>query len=207
MRSYLHIKTILDYVFAAVLLMLLLPIMACSAAAIMIGSKGPVLFRQQRPGKDGKIFTIYKFRTMQLETEQGGRRLSDMERMTSVGRLLRKVSIDELPQLFNILSGKMSFIGPRPLLVQYLDCYTPEQRRRHEVKPGITGWAQVNGRNTISWEDKFKLDVWYVDNVSFKLDVKIFFMTIANVLSRKGINQSEADTMEEFVGNVNKLSV
>lgn len=187
--------------------MLLLPIMACSAAAIMIGSKGPVLFRQQRPGKDGKIFTIYKFRTMQLETEQGGRRLSDMERMTSVGRLLRKVSIDELPQLFNILSGKMSFIGPRPLLVQYLDCYTPEQRRRHEVKPGITGWAQVNGRNTISWEDKFKLDVWYVDNVSFKLDVKIFFMTIANVLSRKGINQSEADTMEEFVGNVNKLSV
>lgn len=166
--------------------------------------KGPVLFRQKRPGKDAKIFEIYKFRTMKVETERDGRKLSDMERMTKVGSVLRKTSIDELPQLFNIIKGEMSFIGPRPLLVEYLKYYSREQMRRHEVIPGISGWAQVNGRNATTWEERFKNDVWYVDNVSFKLDFRIFFMTIYNILSRKGINNSEDDTMPIFDGN--KLS-
>jgi len=167
--------------------------------------KGPVLFRQKRPGKDAKIFEIYKFRTMKVETERDGRKLSDMERMTKVGSVLRKTSIDELPQLFNIIKGEMSFIGPRPLLVEYLKYYSCEQMRRHEVIPGISGWAQVNGRNATTWEERFKNDVWYVDNVSFKLDFRIFFMTIYNILSRKGINNSEDDTMPIF-GDTNRLT-
>jgi len=173
--------------------------MAIAAMAIKIEEpEGPVFFNQKRPGKDGRIFEVYKFRTMRIETKRNGRQLSDIERMTKVGSFLRKTSIDELPQVFNILLGEMSFIGPRPLLVQYLSHYTPEQMRRHKVRPGISGWAQVNGRNTISWEEKFKLDVWYVDNISFLLDMKIFFMTIRNVFSRKGINNSEEDTMPLF---------
>lgn len=200
-KPYLKIKKGLDLFFAAVLLTIASPIMLCAAAAIKLESKGPVLFRQERPGKNCKIFTVFKFRTMRTETEKDGKPLSDMERMTKVGAFLRKTSIDELPQLFNILRGEMSFIGPRPLLVQYLDYYTPEQMRRHEVTPGISGWAQVNGRNAISWEERFRLDVWYVDHVSFRLDAKIFIMTIWNVLRRKGINNSQTDTMPIFIGS------
>ena len=198
-----YIKRILDLVFAVILLILLSPIMLLAAIAIKIEDpKGPVLFKQRRPGKDAKIFTVYKFRTMRVETERDGRPLSDMERITKVGAFLRKISIDELPQLFNIIRGEMSFIGPRPLLVEYLDYYTPEQMRRHEVMPGISGWAQVNGRNAISWEEKFKYDVWYVDNMSFLLDLKIVFMTIYNILKREGINNSKWDTMPLFTGSI-----
>ncbi|MCK9223252.1 MAG: sugar transferase [Limnochordia bacterium] len=199
MKPYLTLKGILDCVLAVTVLPIVLPIMAIAAMAIKIEEpEGPVFFNQKRPGKDGRIFEVYKFRTMRIETKRNGRQLSDIERMTKVGSFLRKTSIDELPQVFNILLGEMSFIGPRPLLVQYLSHYTPEQMRRHKVRPGISGWAQVNGRNTISWEEKFKLDVWYVDNISFLLDMKIFFMTIRNVFSRKGINNSEEDTMPLF---------
>jgi len=200
-----YIKRILDLVFAVILLILLSPIMLLAAIAIKIEDpKGPVLFKQRRPGKDAKIFTVYKFRTMRVETERDGRPLSDMERITKVGAFLRKISIDELPQLFNIIRGEMSFIGPRPLLVEYLDYYTPEQMRRHEVMPGISGWAQVNGRNAISWEEKFKYDVWYVDNMSFLLDLKIVFLTIYNILKREGINNSKWDTMPLFTGSIQK---
>lgn len=200
-----YIKRILDFVFAVILLIIASPIMLLAAIAIKLEDpNGPVLFKQKRPGKNAKIFTVYKFRTMRVETEKDGRPLTDMERMTKVGSFLRKTSIDELPQLFNILRGEMSFIGPRPLLIQYLELYTPEQMRRHEVTPGISGWAQVNGRNAISWEEKFKYDVWYVDNQSFLLDLKILFMTICNVLNRKGINNSQGDTMPLFAGSLNK---
>ncbi|WP_027364671.1 sugar transferase [Desulfotruncus alcoholivorax] len=204
MKPYFIVKRLLDLSFAIILLMLVSPIMVCAALAIKIDSPGSVLFRQKRPGKNGKIFTVFKFRTMRMETKKDGRLLSDMERMTKVGSLLRKSSIDELPQLFNILRGEMSFIGPRPLLIQYLDHYTPEQMRRHEVTPGISGWAQVNGRNTINWNEKFNLDIWYVDHISFCLDAKIFFMTVWNVLSRKGINNSQVDTMPFFTNNTIK---
>lgn len=195
------IKRILDIIFALILLIIVSPIMVIAAIAIKLESKGPVLFKQKRPGKNAKIFTVYKFRTMIVETKRDGKPLSDMERMTKVGSFLRKASIDELPQLFNILRGEMSFIGPRPLLVQYLEHYSLEQMRRHEVLPGISGWAQVNGRNQISWEDKFKYDVWYVDHISFLLDIKILWMTISNVLNRKDINNSQCDTMPFFNGS------
>ncbi|SCL85372.1 sugar transferase [Sporanaerobacter sp. PP17-6a] len=201
-----YIKRLLDFIFAIILLIILSPIMLIAAMTIKAEDpKGPVLFRQKRPGKDAKIFEIYKFRTMKAETERDGRKLSDMERMTKVGSVLRKTSTDELPQLFNIIKGEMSFIGPRPLLVEYLKHYSCEQMRRHEVIPGISGWAQVNGRNNTTWEERFKNDVWYVDNVSFKLDFRIFFMTIYNILSRKGINNSEDDTMPIF-GDTNRLT-
>ncbi len=200
-----YVKRILDFVFAIILLVILSPIMLIAAIAIKIeDSNGPVLFKQKRPGKDAKIFTVYKFRTMKVETKKDGKPLTDMERMTKVGSILRKTSIDELPQLFNIIRGEMSFIGPRPLLVRYLELYTPEQMRRHEVLPGISGWAQVNGRNAISWEEKFKLDVWYVDNQSFLVDLKILFMTIYNILKREGINNSQGDTMPYFTGRISK---
>ncbi|MEK3966621.1 MULTISPECIES: sugar transferase [Paenibacillus] len=201
MKPYLVVKKTLDWITACFLIILSSPIMLAATIAIKIGSKGPVLFRQKRPGKMGKIFTVYKFRTMSLETDQDGNLLPDILRMTRVGSFLRKCSIDELPQLFNILKGDMSFIGPRPLLVQYLKHYTPEQNRRHEVVPGISGWAQVNGRNTISWEEKFQYDVWYVDHISLSLDTKIVFKTIKNVLVREGINNSQNDTMPMFSGS------
>ncbi|MEK3658374.1 sugar transferase [Paenibacillus sp. FSL F4-0236] len=201
MKPYLVVKKTLDWITACFLIILSSPIMLAATIAIMIGSKGPVLFRQKRPGKMGKIFTVYKFRTMSLEIDQDGNLLPDILRMTRVGSFLRKCSIDELPQLFNILKGDMSFIGPRPLLVQYLKHYTPEQNRRHEVVPGISGWAQVNGRNTISWEEKFQYDVWYVDHISLSLDTKIVFKTIKNVLVREGINNSQNDTMPMFSGS------
>lgn len=175
--------------------------MAVVCVAIKFSDGGHILFKQKRPGKDGKIFTVYKFRTMKEQTtDKNGNPLSDMERMTALGSFLRKTSVDELPQFVNVLKGEMSFIGPRPLLCEYLPLYSKEQMRRHEVRPGITGWAQVNGRNAISWEEKFAYDVYYVDNMSLSLDIKIIFMTIKNVLSHSGINSSEADTMEKFKG-------
>lgn len=164
----------------------------------------PILFKQQRPGLHGKPFYLYKFRTMTDERDENGELLPDHLRLTPFGQFLRKYSLDELPQLFNVLKGDISLVGPRPLLMEYLELYTPEQARRHEVKPGITGWAQVNGRNAISWEEKFKLDVWYVDNRTFWLDIKILFLTVIKVLKKEGINQSEYVTMEKFVGNVSQ---
>ena len=200
-----YVKRIIDFILAIVLLIILSPIMIIAAIAIKIEDpKGPILFKQKRPGKDTKIFEVYKFRTMIVDTEQYGRKLSDMERITKVGSFLRKTSIDELPQLFNIIRGEMSFIGPRPLLVEYLKFYSPEQMRRHEVRPGISGWAQVNGRNAISWEEKFQYDIWYVDNQSFFLDLKIFLLTIYSVLNKKGINNSTNDTMPFFTGSSGK---
>jgi len=157
-------------------------------------------FKQERPGKDGKIFKLYKFRTMNEQRDEHGNSLSDEKRLTKIGKFLRRLSLDELPELWNVLKGDMSLVGPRPLLVQYLERYTPEQARRHEVKPGITGWAQVNGRNAITWEEKFKYDVWYVDNWSLWLDFQIVFMTLVKILKGEGITQPGHATMEEFKG-------
>ena len=161
----------------------------------------PVFFRQIRPGLHGKPFMLLKFRTMTDTRDSNGSLLPDSERLTRFGRFLRKTSLDELPELWNVLKGDMSLVGPRPLLMQYLDRYTPEQARRHAVKPGMTGWAQVNGRNALSWDEKFKLDVWYVDHQSFWLDMKIIAMTVWKVLRREGINQTGQATAEEFMGS------
>lgn len=171
--------------------------------AIVINKKigKPIFFKQTRPGKDEKPFEILKFRTMTDERDLNGELLPDKDRMTKTGDFIRKTSIDELPQLINVLKGDLSLVGPRPLLMDYLPLYTEEQRKRHLVKPGITGWAQVNGRNTISWEEKFKLDVWYVENQSFKLDMFILYKTIMNVIKRKDITATNHVTMEKFRGN------
>lgn len=199
---YKYVKRALDFISALFLLIILSPVLALAALLIALQHDGPILFKQERPGKDGKIFTVYKLRTMSTERyDKNGRELSDFERMTRLGRLLRKTRVDELPQLFNILKGDMSFIGPRPLLTEYLELYSPEQMRRHEVLPGISGWAQVNGRNTLTWDEKFTYDVYYVDNYSFKMDMKILIKTVANVLSQSGINSDETNTMEKFTGN------
>lgn len=197
---YLKVKRMIDFIMALLLILLTSPIMLIAALAIKIEDfHGSILFKQKRPGKDEEIFEIYKFRTMKTITKDiNGEPLSDFERLTQVGKLLRKTSIDELPQFFNVLKGEMSFIGPRPLLVQYLPHYTKEQQKRHLVRPGISGWAQVNGRNSISWEEKFELDVWYVEHISFKLDLKIIWMTLKKVLGRKDINHSGEDTMPFF---------
>lgn len=160
----------------------------------------PILFTQQRPGLHGKPFTMYKFRTMTNKRDAQGNLLPDSERLTRLGRFLRSTSLDELPELLNVIKGDMSLVGPRPLLMQYLDRYTPEQARRHEVRPGITGWAQINGRNAISWEEKFALDVWYVDHCSVWLDFKIIILTIWKVLRREGISEQGQVTMSEFIG-------
>ncbi len=198
---YKYFKRIIDFVASLTALIILSPLMALSAVLVKFGDGGSVLFKQRRPGKDGKIFTVYKFRTMSEKTEdENGRELSDVERMTKIGSFLRKTSLDELPQLFNVLKGDMSFIGPRPLLCEYLELYTPYQMRRHEVLPGISGLAQVNGRNAITWEEKFDYDVYYVDHMSFWLDLKIIFKTIKNTLKRADINCSDNNTMEKFRG-------
>lgn len=162
---------------------------------------GPMLFRQIRPGLHGRPFTLYKLRTMTLDRDAEGCLLPDAERLTPLGSFLRSSSLDELPELINVISGDMSLVGPRPLLMAYLSRYTPEQARRHEVKPGLTGWAQVNGRNAISWQQKFSLDVWYVDNCRTIIDMRILWMTAKNVLRREGINQDGQATMQEFLGN------
>lgn len=198
---YKYIKRGLDFTVAFAALLIFSPLMLIVSILIKLNRDGPVLFKQERPGRGGKIFTVYKFRTMSVRTcDENGRELSDFERMSKIGSFLRKTSIDELPQFINILKGDMSFIGPRPLLTEYLELYTPEQMRRHEVRPGISGWAQVNGRNTISWEEKFRYDVEYVDNLSFRMDMNIFIKTILNVLKQDGINSDEANTMEKFQG-------
>ena len=186
---------------AIALLVVSAPIMAGVALLIYMRMGRPVLFCQRRPGKDGKIFTIYKFRTMTDERDEKGRLLPDDKRLKGVGKLIRALSLDELPQLFNVLKGEMSFVGPRPLLEEYLPLYNARQRRRHDVLPGITGWAQVNGRNAISWEEKFEYDLWYVEHQSFALDLKIVWLTLLKVLKREGISQTGEATMEKFKGS------
>lgn len=194
------IKRLLDIVISATALILLSPFMLIIYLLVRINLGGPAFFLQERVGKDNKIFKMIKFRTMKNSTDKDGNLLSDNERLTKFGRFLRSFSIDELPELINILKGDMSLVGPRALLVQYLEHYNSEQIRRHEVLPGLTGWAQINGRNSITWCEKFKLDVWYVDNWSLWLDIKIFFLTFGKVFKREGINQSETVTMEYFNG-------
>ncbi len=195
------VKRFIDLLLAAVALILLaMPLLAlCCLIRNKLGS--PVLFTQTRPGLHGKLFTMVKFRTMTNQHGPDGALLPDAERLTSFGRFLRASSLDELPELWNVMRGDMSLVGPRPLLVEYLPLYTPEQARRHEVRPGITGWAQVNGRNAISWEDKFALDVWYVDNQSLWLDIKILWMTVRKVLVRDGISAAGEATMPKFSGS------
>ncbi|MCI2236615.1 MAG: undecaprenyl phosphate N,N'-diacetylbacillosamine 1-phosphate transferase [Helicobacter sp.] len=195
------IKPILDFLLALFLILLFSPIILIVALLIRLKLGSPIFFIQERPGLNGKIFKIYKFRTMSNQRDSKGQLLSDELRLKGFGKFIRKSSLDELPQLFNVLKGEMSFVGPRPLLVEYLKLYNKEQARRHEVKPGITGWAQVNGRNAISWEEKFRLDVYYVKNISFGLDLKILYLTFFKVLKRKDINSSTNITMEKFKGN------
>lgn len=202
-KPYWYIKYVLDIVLALVLLLPALAAVSLCYILIKMETNGPAFFVQDRPGYKGKLFKIYKLRTMIEQTQRDGKALSDMERMTRTGRVIRALSLDELPQLLNILKGEMSFIGPRPLLVQYLPLYSPQQMRRHDVRPGISGWAQVNGRNELSWEQKFERDVWYVDHISFVLDMKILWMTIMNVLKRRGINTGVSETMVPFDG-INK---
>lgn len=194
------IKRLLDIVISAIALILLSPFMLIIYLLVRINLGGPVFFLQERIGKDNKVFKMIKFRTMKNSTDKDGNLLSDNERLTKFGSFLRSFSIDELPELINILKGDMSLVGPRALLVQYLEHYNSEQIRRHEVLPGLTGWAQINGRNSITWNEKFKLDIWYVDNWSLWLDIKIFFLTFGKVFKREGINQSETVTMEYFNG-------
>ena len=197
------IKFLLDRAIAAVALILLLPLILGVAIAIYFRMGSPIFFAQNRPGKNGCIFQFYKFRTMIDERDASGVLLPDSDRLTSFGEWLRQTSLDELPQLWNVLKGDMSFIGPRPLIVLYLERYSPEQARRHEVLPGITGLAQISGRNAITWEEKFKLDVWYVDNWSLWLDLKILLLTVVKVIKKDGINQEGYATSEEFKGSIN----
>ena len=197
-------KRIFDLVVTFFGLLLLLPVITLTAL-ILISKLGlPIFFKQSRPGLNGKIFNIYKFRTMTNECDKDGILLSDESRLTKFGKFLRSTSLDELPSLWNVLKSDMSLVGPRPLLLEYLPLYSTQQARRHEVKPGITGWAQVNGRNAITWGEKFDLDVWYVDNQSIWLDIKILWLTVKKVIMRDGINQVGQSTMENFKGNDNE---
>lgn len=199
-RRAFWVKRAMDVALSGLLLILLSPLMAALAILVWLKLGRPILFRQTRPGLHGKPFVIYKFRTMTNARDAHGNPLPDSERLTPFGRWLRATSLDELPELLNVLKGDMSLVGPRPLLMEYLDRYTPEQARRHEVKPGITGWAQIHGRNALSWEEKFQLDVWYVDNWSLWLDVKILWRTVWIVLKREGISAEGHATMPEFRG-------
>ena len=194
------VKRLLDITISLIALIFLLPLMSLIYLLVIINLGSPAFFLQERVGKDNKIFKMIKFRTMKNSTDKNGNLLSDNERVTKFGGFLRSFSLDELPEVINILKGDMSLVGPRALLVQYLGLYNDEQIRRHEVLPGLTGWAQINGRNSITWSEKFKLDVWYVDNWSLWLDIKIFFLTFWKVLKREGINHSESVTMEYFNG-------
>lgn len=197
---YKYIKRILDIISSLLAIIILSPLLGVLTVIGAFEMKGNPFFTQERPGKDEKIFKLVKFRTMTNAKDKDGNLLSDADRLTKYGKFLRNTSLDELPELFNILKGDMSVIGPRPLLVQYLPRYNAHQHRRHEVRPGLSGWAQVNGRNAISWEDKFNYDVEYVDNYSIVMDIKILFMTILNVLKREGISSETSATMEEFMG-------
>lgn len=195
------VKRLFDIILSLISIILLSPIMLIIFFLIKRKLGSPAIFKQRRPGMQGKIFTMYKFRSMIDLKDENGELLPDEDRLTNFGVLIRKTSLDELPELLNILKGDMSFVGPRPLLVRYLDRYTEQQARRHEVKPGLTGWAQINGRNELSWEEKFSLDVWYVDNWTLSLDLKILFLTLWKVLQRSGINAAGEATMSEFKGN------
>lgn len=195
------VKRVFDIVLSSFLILVLSPILLITYVLVKSKLGSPAIFRQERPGKHSKIFTMYKFRSMTDARDESGELLPDEIRLTRFGRLLRKASLDELPELFNILKGDMSFVGPRPLLVQYLERYTPEQARRHEIKPGLTGWAQVNGRNAISWKEKFQLDVWYVDHWTLLLDLKILLMTIGKVIKHEGVSAVGEATMSEFMGD------
>jgi len=195
------LKRIFDITTVLLSAPLWLPVVIIVAAAVRIRIGSPVLFRQERPGLHARSFVILKFRTMKAAFDAKGQPLPDAERMTRFGALLRSTSLDELPELFNVLKGDMSLVGPRPLLMEYLPLYSKEQARRHEVRPGITGWAQVNGRNAINWEQRFQLDVWYVDNHSIPLDLRILSLTMAKVLKRENVNESGQATMSKFKGN------
>lgn len=197
------LKRVFDFIASIILIVLLSPVIIISAILVAVNLGSPVIFKQKRPGLNGKLFTLYKFRTMKDAKNKDGTLLPDEERLTKFGKILRSTSIDELPELFNVIKGDMSLVGPRPLLVEYLELYSTEQMRRHEVRPGITGWAQVNGRNNLSWEEKFKLDVWYVDNRSFWLDVKILLLTVLKVIKREDISQKGQATAELFKGTSN----
>ena len=196
-----YIKPLLDRLGAAVLLIVFSPILLIAMAAVWLSLGRPVFFTQRRPGYKGKPFTIYKLRTMDDRRDAEGNLLPDAERLHGAGKLIRSLSLDELPQLFNVLRGEMSFIGPRPLPEEYLPLYNDEQKRRHDVLPGITGWAQVNGRNAISWERKFEYDVWYVDHLSFALDMKIVWLTVKKVFAREGVSADGHVTVEKFNGH------
>jgi len=194
------IKILFDKSLALILILLFSPPYMIVSVLILIKMGRPILFKQQRPGLHEKIFGIYKFRTMTNEKDTDGELLPDEQRLMGIGKFIRSTSLDELPQLFNVLKGDMSFVGPRPLLIEYLPLYNEKQKKRHDVKPGITGWAQVNGRNAISWEQKFDYDIWYVDHQSFWLDMKIFWMTFLKVINQSDISSDTAVTMEKFEG-------
>ena len=202
-----YVKRLLDLVLSAVALLLLSPVILVVAILVRCNLGAPVIFCQERPGKDEEIFKLYKFRSMTDACDAYGELLPDELRLTRFGRFLRSTSLDELPELWNIFKGDMSIVGPRPLLVKYLPLYNEEQRRRHDVTPGLTGWAQVHGRNLCSWEEKFDYDIWYVDHVSFILDLQIIFLTVKSVLKREGISSEDSVTMEEFTGTKEYINV
>ena len=202
-----YIKRLLDFTLSFLALIILSPVLLVTALLVRIKLGSPIIFHQERPGKSEKIFRLYKFRSMTEKCDENGNLLPDDQRLTRFGRTLRSTSLDELPELWNILRGDMSIVGPRPLLVKYLPLYNEEQRHRHDVRPGLTGWAQANGRNAISWEEKFKLDVWYVQHISFWVDVKVIFMTVKKVFCRDGISSETSVTMEEFSGTKESMHV
>jgi len=195
------LKPLLDFMTALIALVLVFPLFLLVMVLLFVANSGKPFFTQQRPGKNGQIFRIIKFKTMNDAKDKSGQLLPDAQRLTGIGKFVRKTSMDEIPQLLNVIKGDMSIVGPRPLLTHYLHLYSDFQNRRHEVKPGITGWAQINGRNSISWDKKFELDVWYVDHISFILDLKILFKTVLKVIKSDGINAADAATIEPFNGN------
>lgn len=195
-------KFLIDYILSMLGFLVISPLFLIVTVSLFIANKGEVFFVQQRPGKNTRIFKVIKFKTMTDERDANGNLLPDAQRLTRIGKFVRSASLDEIPQLLNVLKGDMSLVGPRPLLVEYLPLYSPEQARRHEVKPGITGWAQVNGRNALSWQQKFEYDVWYVDHISLYLDLKILIKTVLKIIKQEGINQSDNVTMEYFKGNI-----
>lgn len=201
-----YVKRMIDFLLALLALLFLSPVLLIVAILVRTKLGSPIIFKQQRPGKDEKIFCLYKFRTMTDERNAKGELLPDEKRLTKFGKLLRSTSLDELPELINILKGEMSFVGPRPLLVKYLPLYDERQRKRHLVRPGLTGYAQVNGRNTITWEERFEMDIHYIHQVSFAMDIKIMIQTILKVLKREGISSDNSVTMEEFRGKIDNES-
>lgn len=201
---YIFFKSLCDFVFASLLFLIALPVFIPITILLFFANQGEPFFYQMRPGKGERVFKIIKFRSMNNKRDAQGQLLADEERITTIGQFVRKTSLDEIPQLLNVIKGDMSFIGPRPLLVSYLPLYNETQKKRHLVKPGITGWAQVNGRNAISWEEKFEHDVWYIKNISFLVDMKILFKTVGKVIKRDGISSDSSATMEVFKGTQEK---